>query len=124
MMQSISEGVSLYHHFGFDEKEIKNIFSTWSEGSIIQSHLINLLVKILKQNQISENFKPVRSETIDTIESIISEYNITPVITKAVEMRKKEDEQDPIVLSVLALLRNEFGSHAIEKSVKKNGKDQ
>lgn len=115
MMQSIAEGVALYVRHGFNEKEIKDIFKSWSKGSIIESRLIDCLLAVLQENSILDYVDIEKSETLELVEKVLSKDTHTPVIAEAINMRKNPEQQAPVVLTILALMRNYFGGHEIKR---------
>jgi len=115
MMQSLADGVALYHGHGFSQKQTRDIFKVWSNGSIIESQLVNLLCEILDEYDLDESVKITKSETLDLVKSSLIETVKTPVIDKSIQLRENLESQDAINLTILALLRNKFGGHAINK---------
>ncbi len=114
MMQSIAEGVSLYFRHGFTEDEVKKTFKTWSQGSIIESRLIDCIIEIMDKHSILDNQKIKKSETIKIVEDILKIDCYTPILQKSMSLRKNMQEQDEIVNTVLARLRLFFGGHSLD----------
>jgi len=115
MMQSLADGVALYLGHGFSKKQVRDIFKVWSKGSIIESRLVNLLYEILDEYNIDESVKVTNYETLDLVKKSLIETVKTPVIDKSIQLRENPESQDAINLTILALLRNKFGGHAINK---------
>jgi len=115
MIESISEGVSLYLKHGYSQKEVLEIFNVWKSGSIIESKLINLTCEILSEYDLNDHIKIKKSETLGLVKkTLISDVN-TPAIESAIHVRENPSAVDPITITILALLRNKFGGHAISK---------
>ena len=119
MMQSFAEGFALLEkkkEFGFD---LAKVAETWRYGSVVRSWLLDLTAEALRENP---TLHGIGSEVADSgegrwmvAEAIASDVPC-PVITLSLLERIRSRVSDSFGNRMLAVMRNKFGGHAIQKS--------
>ena len=119
MMQSFAEGFALLEkkrEFGFD---LAKVAETWRHGSVVRSWLLDLTADALRENP---TLHGVGSHVADSgegrwmvAEAIASDVPC-PVITLSLLERIRSRVSDSFGNRMLAIMRNKFGGHAIQKS--------
>jgi 6-phosphogluconate dehydrogenase len=121
MMQAYAEGFELLaaSGFGLDNAEIAAL---WLKGSVVRSWLLELAAEALRKNPSFEGLAPWVADSgegrwtvIESIEKAVP----TPTITAALQMRFRSRQESSYGARFLNALRNEFGGHAVAKSVRK-----
>lgn len=121
MLQSIAEGVELIEAGEFDV-DMADVFSNWTNGSVIQSQLVELMAKGLrKEDQFAEtdtpDFHDIPNYVEDTgevnwlVEEAIKGETPTPVITQSVIELFKSRGNQKHAYRAIALMRHGFGNH-------------
>lgn len=117
MMQSIGEGFNLLHHSPYDF-QLAEVAQVFNHGSVIRSWLMELTEKIYYQpEEITEiaGVIPSSGEGKWTVEEALRLKVNLPVITQSLMTRFASEDCDKISEKLVALLRNQFGGHAIVK---------
>ncbi len=118
MMQSIAEGFTLIKESDF-EVNIKEVADLYSHGSVVESRLVSLLSKGLKDY----------GDQIDLISGVVNhsgmgEWTVgyaeekgtaIPAIKSAYQFRLDSKENPSFTGKLLSLLRNMFGGHDMKK---------
>lgn len=121
MLQSIAEGVELIEAGEFDV-DMADVFTNWTNGSVIQSRLVELMAKGLKkEDQFAEtdtpDFHDIPNYVEDTgevnwlVEEAIKGETPTPVITQSVIELFKSRGNQKNAYRAIALMRHGFGDH-------------
>ncbi|WP_062049832.1 phosphogluconate dehydrogenase (NAD(+)-dependent, decarboxylating) [Bacillus sp. JCM 19034] len=118
MMQAIAEGFDLLEKssFSYDYEKVAKL---WNHGSVIRSWLMELTENAFSKDEKLEQIKGVMHSSGEgkwTVETALDLEMAAPVITLALMMRYRSQEDDTFTGKVVAALRNEFGGHAVEKS--------
>lgn len=116
IMQAYAEGFHLLHDGAFKNKlNLRNIAFLWNHGSIIRSHLLKLLEKILDKHK---NFDEISGFAAEsgmgnwTVGEGKKQQIPTPVIETAYNVRKESQKTGGnFATKIVALLRNKFGGH-------------
>jgi len=118
MMQSFAEGFALLEkkkEFGFD---LAKVAETWRHGSVVRSWLLDLTAEALKENP---TLHGIGAQVADSgegrwmvAEAIASDVPC-PVITVSLLERIRSRVSDSFGNRMLAVMRNKFGGHAIQK---------
>src|SRR5580698_6034422 len=121
IMQAYSEGLDLLRHkteFGLDLLQIGKI---WQYGSVIRSWLLDLTVDALTHNPTLEGIGgyvtdsgEVRWTAMEGIEHGVP----MPALTAALDMRFRSQDPEPFANKLLAMMRHEFGGHAVKTAAK------
>lgn len=118
MMQAIAEGFEILNASGFDIK-LDEVANLWNHGSVIRGWLMELMHDAFtKDNQLSDIKGVMHSsgEGLWTVQTALELGVPAPVITEALYLRYRSEQQDTFSGKVVAALRNEFGGHAVEKT--------
>ena len=122
MLQAIGEGVELLKNSEFDieDKDMKDIFHNWSNGSVIRSWLVELMEEGLKSKETPE-YGDIESYIEDTgevnwlVQEAVKKEVPIPVITQSViELFKSRGGQKEAYRAI-ALMRHGFGGHPFGK---------
>lgn len=118
MMQAIAEGFDLLEKssFSYDYEKVAKL---WNNGSVIRSWLMELTEKAFSKDEKLEQIKGIMHSSGEgkwTVETALDLEMAAPVITLALMMRYRSQEEDTFSGKVVAALRNEFGGHTTEKT--------
>ena len=114
IMQAYGEGYELLT--ASDEvTNVPAVFRSWTQGTVIRSWLLDLLVRALEQDP---DLKRIRGRAEDsgegrwTLQAAIEHAVPMPVIASALFARFASRQQDSPAMKVVAALRSQFGGHA------------
>ena len=121
IMQAYAEGLDLLRHkkeFGLDLLQISKI---WQFGSVIRSWLLDLTVDALSKNPSLDGIGAYVTDSGEgrwtAIEGI--ELGVAfPMITAALDVRFRSQDPEPFANKLLAMMRHEFGGHAVKTTAK------
>ena len=119
MMQAYAEGFALMRgrdDFGLD---LGAIAETWRHGSVVRSWLLDLTAEVLAGDQQLDDVEPFVADSGEgrwtALESI--EQGIpTPVMSLALMTRFASQGKQDFADKLLAMMRNQFGGHAVRAS--------
>jgi 6-phosphogluconate dehydrogenase len=117
MMQSIAEGLEVLQKFDA-EINLASVSKVWNHGSVVRGWLMELTQSALEKDQNLESIKGVMHSSGEgkwTVETALDMGVPTPVITMALLMRYRSQQEDTFSGKVVAALRKEFGGHAVEQ---------
>lgn len=117
MMQSIAEGLEVLQKFDA-EINLASVSKVWNHGSVVRGWLMELTQRALEKDQNLETIKGVMHSSGEgkwTVETALDMGVPTPVITMALLMRYRSQQEDTFSGKVVAALRKEFGGHAVEQ---------
>jgi 6-phosphogluconate dehydrogenase len=121
IMQAYAEGLDLFRHkkeFGLDLLQITKI---WQYGSVVRSWLLDLTVDALGKNPTLEGIGAYVTDSGEgrwtAIEGIEQGVPL-PVLSGALDARFRSQDPEPFANKVLAIMRNEFGGHAVKTTTK------
>jgi 6-phosphogluconate dehydrogenase len=119
MMQSFAEGFALLEkkkEFGFD---LAKVAETWRHGSVVRSWLLDLTADALRENPTMKGIGPQVADSGEgrwmVAEAIASDVPC-PVITLSLLERIRSRVTDSFGNKMLAIMRNKFGGHEVQKS--------
>ncbi len=116
MMQSYAEGYAIMEACDL-EIDSHAALSAWRKGSVVQSWLLELLVKALEDNPHLKGIRGIAADSGEgrwTVNEAVRHGVAAPVISAALFARfVSQDEEDP-AMQVVAALRHQFGGHAVE----------
>ncbi len=115
MMQAIAEGFDILEKSPFSYNYEK-VAKVWNNGSVIRSWLMELTEKAFEKDPNLEQIKGIMHSSGEgkwTVETALDYEMAAPVITLALMMRYRSQEEDTFTGKVVAALRNEFGGHAV-----------
>jgi 6-phosphogluconate dehydrogenase len=119
MMQAYAEGFALMkarEDFDFD---LAGIAESWRHGSVVRSWLLDLTANVLAGDQELANVEPFVADSGEgrwtALEGI--ELGIpTPVMSLALMARFSSQGRQDYTSKLLAMMRNQFGGHAIQSA--------
>lgn len=119
MMAAIGEGFEVLEksEFDFDYEKVARV---WNHGSVIRSWLMELTEHAFSKDAKLDEIKGIMHSSGEgkwTVETALDLQAATPVIAMSLLMRYRSLDNDTFTGKVVAALRNEFGGHAVEKSV-------
>lgn len=117
MMQAYAEGFNLMKRSVFPDMDLHGIAEAWREGSVVRSWLLDLIADGLSKDPQLSKLKAYVDDTGEgrwTVDTAIDCAVPTPVIALALFERFRSREQDSFADRMLAMLRNEFGGHAVQ----------
>jgi 6-phosphogluconate dehydrogenase len=123
LMQAYAEGFSILERapFNFD---LAGLAELWNHGSVIRSWLLELAARALTEDPRLEGIRGYVEDTGEgrwTVAAAISEDVPAPVITQALYTRFRSREQEDFGDKFVAVLRREFGGHAVKAAAPKSG---
>ena len=116
MMQAYAEGFALMKgrdDFGLDLAEIAE---TWRHGSVVRSWLLDLSADVLANDQELDSVQPFVADSGEgrwTALEGIEQGVPTPVMSLALMARFSTQGKQDYSAKLLAMMRNQFGGHAI-----------
>lgn len=119
MMQAFAEGFSIMkakEEFGLDLAQISHI---WQHGSVVRSWLLDLAARALDEDTKLEDIKPWVADSGEGRWTVFESIDLdvaAPVITLALQMRFASRDEENYTARMLAVLRNQFGGHAVKKT--------
>jgi 6-phosphogluconate dehydrogenase len=114
IMQAYGEGYELLETSEL-VTNVPDIFRSWTQGTVIRSWLLDLLVRALDEDP---DLKRIRGWAEDsgegrwTLQAAIEHAVPMPVIAAALFARFSSRQEDSPAMKVVAALRNQFGGHA------------
>jgi len=122
IMQAYAEGFDLLRHKKEFSLDLLQISKIWQFGSVIRSWLLDLTADALAKNPTLEGIGAYVTDSGEgrwtAIEGI--ELGIPlPVITGSLDARFRSQDPEPFANKLLAMMRNEFGGHAVQTAAKK-----
>ena len=116
MLQSIAEGIELLtKHNNLD---VSSIAKTWSKGSLIGSRLLDFATNALERDVNLSSIKAIANHSSEGKwpAEIALEMGVpAPVITLALLMRYRSQQDDSFATRLVSALRGEVGGHVVEK---------
>ncbi|SEK72379.1 phosphogluconate dehydrogenase (NAD(+)-dependent, decarboxylating) [Streptacidiphilus jiangxiensis] len=116
MMQAYAEGWELLEAVDSVEN-VREIFRSWKEGTVIRSWLLDLAVDALDKDEHLGRLKGFAADSGEgrwTVEAAIDNAVPLPAITASLFARFASRQDDSPQMKMIAALRNEFGGHAVE----------
>jgi len=117
MMQAYAEGLDLLRHktdFGLDLLQVSQI---WQYGSVIRSWLLDLTADALKANPKLDGIQGFVTDSGEGRWTVIAGIELgvpLPVISAALDVRFRSQDPEPFANKLLAMMRHEFGGHAVK----------
>jgi 6-phosphogluconate dehydrogenase len=121
IMQAYAEGLDLLRHkqeFGLDLLQISKI---WQFGSVIRSWLLDLTVDALSNNPSLQGIEAFVTDSGEGRWTAIEGIELgvpLPVISGALDTRFRSQDPQPFANKLLAMMRHEFGGHAVKTAGK------
>ncbi len=119
LMQAYAEGFQVMKMSkSFPGMNMKEIAEAWREGSVVRSWLLDLIARGLAQDPELSGIKGYVEDTGEgrwTVEVAIDEAVPTPVIAESLFARFRSRMENTFGDRMLAMMRNQFGGHAVVK---------
>ncbi len=121
IMQAYAEGLDLFRHkkeFGLDLLQITEI---WQYGSVVRSWLLDLTVDALSKNPGLEGIGAYVTDSGEGRWTAIEGIELgvpLPTLTGALDARFRSQDPEPFANKILAMMRHEFGGHAVKTVTK------
>jgi 6-phosphogluconate dehydrogenase len=118
LMEAYAEGFAIMAHKEEMKLDLAQIAEIWRYGSVVRSWLLDLTADALKKNPTLEGLEPYVSDSGEgrwTVAEAIDLNISAPVITESLIRRIRSREQNNFTDRMLAIMRNQFGGHAVKK---------
>ncbi|MET9860921.1 phosphogluconate dehydrogenase (NAD(+)-dependent, decarboxylating) [Streptomyces smyrnaeus] len=115
MMQSFAEGWELLEAAD-SVTDVREVFRSWQEGTVIRSWLLDLAVKALDSDEHLDALRGYAADSGEgrwTVEAAIDKAVPLPAITASLFARFSSRQEDSPQMKMIAALRNQFGGHAV-----------
>ena len=119
MMQAYAEGFALLKGRDDFDLDLAAVAETWRHGSVVRSWLLDLTADVLAGDQQLADVEPFVADSgegrwtaLESIEQCIP----TPVMSLALMARFASQGQQDYSAKLLAMMRNQFGGHAVRSS--------
>lgn len=118
VMQAFAEGYELMarHPLGVD---VPATLTAWQQGSVIQSWLLDLLVRGLDAHPGFEDLDDVAPDSGEgrwTVETAVATGVAVPAISAALFARFESQSEQSLAMKAIAALREQFGGHAVVRA--------
>ncbi|MEU8193394.1 phosphogluconate dehydrogenase (NAD(+)-dependent, decarboxylating) [Microbispora amethystogenes] len=124
MMQAFAEGWELLEASDV-VTNVPETFASWRHGTVIQSWLLDLLVRALKDDPDLAELKGYAEDSGEgrwTVQAAVDHAVPLPAITAALYARFASRQADSPAMKMVAALRNQFGGHAVASAEGQTGK--
>ena len=118
MMQAYAEGFSIFNQKKELKLDLTQIAEIWRYGSVVRSWLLDLTADALKKNPTLAGLEPYVVDSGEgrwTVAEAIDLNVSAPVITMSLIRRIRSREENNFTDRMLAIMRSEFGGHAVKK---------
>jgi 6-phosphogluconate dehydrogenase len=115
MMQAYAEGWELLEAVP-EVTDVREIFRSWKEGTVIRSWLLDLAVNALQDDEHLTGLRGYAEDSGEgrwTVEAAIDHAVPLPAITASLFARFSSRQEDSPSMKMVAALRNQFGGHAV-----------
>jgi len=122
LMQAYAEGFAIMEAKKEFDLDLAQISDIWRFGSVVRSWLLDLTADALKQNPQLEGIEAYVADSGEgrwTVAEAIDLDVSAPVITLSLLRRLRSREPEPFADRLLAMMRHEFGGHAIKPAAEK-----
>jgi 6-phosphogluconate dehydrogenase len=119
IMQAYAEGLDLLRHKKEFNLDLVQIGKIWQYGSVIRSWLLDLTVDALSKNPTLEGIAGYVTDSGEGRWTVIEGVDLgvaLPAISSALDNRFRSQDPEPFANKLLAMMRNEFGGHAVKKT--------
>uniref|UniRef100_A0A7V4XRI8 Decarboxylating 6-phosphogluconate dehydrogenase n=1 Tax=Acidobacterium capsulatum TaxID=33075 RepID=A0A7V4XRI8_9BACT len=118
LMQAYAEGFSIMGHKTEMNLDLGQIAEIWRYGSVVRSWLLDLTADALQKNPSLEGLEAYVADSGEgrwTVFEAIDLNVSAPVITESLIRRIRSREDNNFTDRMLAIMRNQFGGHAVKK---------
>ncbi len=124
LMQAYAEGFALMRRKQQFDLDLHQVAEVWRYGSVIRSWLLDLIAGALEDDQELDEVAPWVSDSGEgrwTVAEAIDLDQAAPVITLALLQRLASRDEERYADRLLAVMRNQFGGHAIRSAEEQVG---
>jgi 6-phosphogluconate dehydrogenase len=117
MMQAYAEGFSIMEKKTEMSLDLPQIAQIWRYGSVVRSWLLDLTADALGKNPELKGLEPYVEDSGEGRWTVFEAINLNvaaPVITESLLRRIRSREEYNFTDRMLAVMRNEFGGHAVK----------
>jgi 6-phosphogluconate dehydrogenase len=117
MMQAYAEGLDLLRHKTDFNLDLLQVSQIWQFGSVIRSWLLDLTADALKANPKLDGIQGYVTDSGEGRWTAIAGIELgvpLPVISAALDVRFRSQDPEPFANKLLAMMRHEFGGHAVK----------
>jgi 6-phosphogluconate dehydrogenase len=117
LMQAYAEGLSVLRQKAEFHLDLQQVSEIWRNGSVVRSWLLDLIAEGLRTNPDLTGIGGAVADSGEgrwTVQEAIELGVSTPVIALSLLRRLRSREIEPFGDKLLALMRHEFGGHAVE----------
>jgi 6-phosphogluconate dehydrogenase len=121
IMQAYAEGLDLLRHKKEFNLDLLQSSKIWQVGSVIRSWLLDLTVDALTHNPTLEGIGAYVTDSGEGRWTVIEGVELgvaLPVISGALDTRFRSQDPEPFANKLLAMMRHEFGGHAVKAATK------
>lgn len=122
MMQAIAEGMAILKQKPEYDLDLQQISHIWEHGSVVRSWLLELTANALDENPELEGIAPYVSDSgmgrwtaFEAIDTNVP----APVLTLSLIQRLRSRDTDSFADKILAVMRQQFGGHAVQSTGEK-----
>jgi 6-phosphogluconate dehydrogenase len=118
MMQAYAEGFTILEKKQELGLNLPQIAQIWRYGSVVRSWLLDLAADALCKNPSLEGLEAFVEDSGEGRWTVIEAIDLNvsaPVITESLMRRIRSREENNFTDRMLAIMRNEFGGHAVKK---------
>src|SRR3954464_10961619 len=116
MMQAYGEGYELLDAVDLVD-DVPGVIASWTQGTVIRSWLLDLLVRALQEDPKLERIKGYAEDSGEgrwTVEQAIEHAVPMPAIAASLFARFASRQEESPTMKAVAALRNQFGGHAVQ----------
>jgi 6-phosphogluconate dehydrogenase len=118
MMQAYAEGFTIMEKKEQFALNLPQISQIWRFGSVVRSWLLDLTADALSKNPTLEGLEAFVEDSGEGRWTVIEAIDLNvsaPIITESLMRRIRSREENNFTDRMLAIMRNEFGGHAVKK---------
>jgi 6-phosphogluconate dehydrogenase len=118
MMQAYAEGFAIMEAWRGSDLDLHGIAEIWRHGSVVRSWLLDLVASALSKDPSLDGVQPYVADSGEgrwTVAEAIDLNVAAPVITLALQARLRSRDERSFSDRLLAVLREEFGGHAVRR---------
>jgi 6-phosphogluconate dehydrogenase len=117
IMQAYAEGLDLLRHKKEFSLDLLQVGKIWQFGSVIRSWLLDLTMDALSKNPTLSGIEAYVTDSGEGRWTVIEGVELgipLPVISGALDTRFRSQDPEPFANKLLAMMRHEFGGHAVK----------
>ncbi len=122
IMQAYAEGLDLLRHKEEFHLDLLQITKIWQFGSVIRSWLLDLTVDALSGNPTLDGIEGYVTDSGEGRWTAMEGIELgvpLPALTGALDTRLRSQDPEPFANKLLAMMRHEFGGHAVKTAAKR-----